>query len=127
MDRDKFIKEFGKASVHLDEDRACDIMLNCIRRQREKYGKLSDTIIPVAVMEECAELSEAISHKIRGREEDDYELLQEMADVLIDILALAIMHDIPKDDVIKAVNVKLDREAERIRQHDEDRKMLSQL
>lgn len=127
MDRDKFIKEFGKASDHLNEDRAYDIMLNCIRRQREKYGKLSDTIIPVAVMEECAELSEAISHKIRGREEDNYELLQEMADVLIDILALAIIHDIPKDDVIKAVNVKLDREAERIRQHDEDRKILSQL
>lgn len=32
MDRNKFIKEFHKASVHFDKDRAYDIMSNCIRR-----------------------------------------------------------------------------------------------
>lgn len=127
MDRNKFIEEFHKASVRLDKDRAYDIMSNCIRRQREQYGDKADVVLPVAIMEECAELSEAISHKIRGREEDNYELLQEMADVLIDILALGIINGISEEDMIQAINVKLDREAERIRQHDENRKMLSWL
>lgn len=116
MDRDKFIKEFGRASTQLNMDRARNIMKECVERQTAQNPQFSKEILPMVVMEECAELTEAISRRIRGRDTDDYSLLEEMADVLIDILSLTIIYGIPEDDVIRAVNVKLNREAERIRQ-----------
>lgn len=122
MDRNEFIKGFEKASSHFDMDRTMDIMKKCIRRQTTQNPDTHRQIVPIVVMEECAELTEAVSRKIRGRDTDNYSLLEEMADVMIDILSLLLIYDISREDLVKAINVKLDREEGRIREWEADRK-----
>lgn len=122
MDRNEFIKGFRQASSHFDMDRTMDIMKKYIRRQTAQNPDMHRQIVPMVVMEECAELTEAISRKIRGRDTDNYSLLEKMADVTIDILACLLIYDISREDLIKAINVKLDREEGRIREWEAERK-----
>ena len=116
MERNKFIEMFEVAPSTLDMDRMWDIMKGCIRRNMGQNPDFRPGDLSICTMEECAELIQAISRRIRGRDKDNYGILEEAADVLIDIMSLVMIHDIPEEDIIKAVNVKLDREAERIRE-----------
>lgn len=119
MEKSKFIEMFETASPTLDMDRMRDIMKGCIRRNMGQNPDFRPGDLSIYTMEECAELIQAVSRRIRGRDKDNYGILEEAADVLIDIMSLVMIYDIPEEDIIKAVNVKLDREAERIREYDE--------
>lgn len=119
MEKSKFIEMFKTAPSTLDMDRMRDVMRGCIRRNMGENPDFRPEDLSICTMEECAELIEAVSRRIRGRDKDNYGILEEAADVLIDIMSLVMIYDIPEEDIIKAVNVKLDREAERIREYDE--------
>ena len=75
------------------------------------YG---DQIMSTICMEECAELIQAISKNIRGKDAKE-SLTEEIADVLICIEALKYMHGIEDADISTWVKRKQDREAERLR------------
>lgn len=71
----------------------------------------------ITTMEEAAELTEAISLRMRGRVTDNYGVLEEMADVIMAIWCVGQILGISHEDIQKAINVKIDREALRIRDH----------
>lgn len=62
-----------------------------------------------SAMEELAELISVISQRMRGRA-DNYDILEEMADVILSILCVSKVYGITKEDICRAVNVKLKRE-----------------
>lgn len=74
------------------------------------YG---DQIMSTICMEECAELIQAISKSIRGKENKE-SITEEIADVLICIEALKYMHGIEDADIAAWVKRKQDREVERL-------------
>ena len=89
-----------------------DIQLSDKERQRikrkslQKYPwKLKCTV----AMEEFAELQQQISKQIRGYG-DRTGLLEEMADAYICLRFLESIFDVKKEDLQKAIDVKLDRE-----------------
>lgn len=74
------------------------------------YG---DQIMSTICMEECAELIQAISKSIRGKENKE-SITEEIADVLICIEALKYMYGIEDADIAAWVKRKQDREVERL-------------
>lgn len=123
MDRQKFIDQVQKAYSQwfsLQVDRA---VKDCNERTAEMHpGQDKSTLLDMSLIEEMAELTEALSRKMRGRTTDNYDILQEMADVILDILCVAEDKGITKEDLIRAVNVKIGREAKRAAQWEEERK-----
>ncbi|MBR3143255.1 MAG: hypothetical protein IKF09_08940 [Clostridiales bacterium] len=85
------------------------------------YGPKAQTVIHC---EECAELIQAISkmHRIRLAEADDkdayYNLVEEMADVLIIIAQLKEIYGISDSEIQKLVDFKCARQEARINESD---------
>ena len=75
----------------------------------------------MTTMEEAAELTESISRRMRGRTQDNYNILQEMADVIIAIWCVAQIYGISHESIEKAINVKIEREKDRTVQHAQGR------
>src|SRR5699024_8406574 len=67
----------------------------------------------VIAMEEFAELQQQVSKQIRGYG-DRVGLLEEMADAYICLRFLESIFDIKQDEIHKAIDVKLERYAERL-------------
>lgn len=76
----------------------------------EKWGKEAQTIV---AMEECAELIKECSKMLRGQGNIDH-LIEEIADVMICIEQLEIIHDIDNGDVLTEQVFKLDRLEKRL-------------
>lgn len=101
MNRSKFIQGL-KSDIQLSEKERRRI----IRRSIENNPwKLKCTI----AMEEFAELQQQISKQIRGYG-NRIGLLEEMADAYICLSFLESIFNISKDDLQKAIDVKLQRE-----------------
>ncbi len=105
MNRGRFIQGL-KSDIQLSEKERTRI----IRRGIQKCPwKLKCTV----AMEEFAELQQQISKQIRGYG-DRLGLLEEMADAYICLRYLESIFDIKDEDLQKAIDVKLQRERERI-------------
>lgn len=89
------------ALLHWEE--IFDVSINCCKREI-KY---------IAIMEELAELQQAISKLARAELEDADVLIEEMADVTICIEMLRRMTGISSYNLSKAVNAKIYREGVR--------------
>ena len=76
----------------------------------EHYGKETQSIV---VMEECAELIQAISKELRGKS-DKKHLAEEMADVYICLELLKQMYEITDSDLQEWNDFKKNREVKRI-------------
>lgn len=63
----------------------------------------------VCLIEECAELQQAICKRYRGRVNDNDNVTEEIADVLINIEIIKLVFDIRDFDVEKIMVEKLDR------------------
>lgn len=101
MNRSIFIQGL-KSDIQLSDKERQRI----IRKSLQKYPwKLKCTV----AMEEFAELQQQISKQIRGYG-DRTGLLEEMADVYICLRFLESIFDVKKEDLKKAIDVKLDRE-----------------
>lgn len=121
MDRQEFIKLFEKASDNIDIDRINEVIFGCLDRYHDKYPQYERGHMNImAAMEESAEFIEALSRRERGRTQDNYDILEEAADILIAIWCAGHKYGFSHKDIIKAVNVKIDREFERIRDHKMD-------
>lgn len=118
MERQKFIEQFEKADADFDlctagyiAERECDRCHDLFPQYERGHMNI------ITAMEECAELQTALSHRMRERTTDNYEVLEEAADVIFSILILAQVFGFTEEDIIKAVNVKLERTLDRIEQH----------
>ena len=101
MNRSIFIQGL-KSDIQLSDKERQRI----IRKSLQKYPwKLKCTV----AMEEFAELQQQISKQIRGYG-DRTGLLEEMADAYICLRFLESIFDVKKEDLKKAIDVKLDRE-----------------
>jgi hypothetical protein len=101
MNRSIFIQGL-KSDIQLSDKERQRI----IRKSLQKYPwKLKCTV----AMEEFAELQQQISKQIRGYG-DRTGLLEEMADAYICLRFLESIFDVKKEDLQKAIDVKLDRE-----------------
>ena len=112
MDRNEFIKRLENASAEIDKEYYNEMIEKVIAFN--SLGDLGIHTNHVISMEEMAELSEEISRKLRGREESNIGILEEMADVIICIDILRRIFNISDSDLNKALNIKLDRFNEKI-------------
>lgn len=117
MDREKFIEKFDTASDTLDMKHIDTVISDCLDRLHDKYQNNLNHMIVISTMEESGEYIQALSQRMRGRVEDNYDILQEIGDNILDMLCIGRLFGISHKDIKKAINVKLDREAGRIEQH----------
>ena len=73
--------------------------------------RLGSTTIGVIAMEEAAEYSQAVSKKLRGLDNlnSDYNLIEEMADVILSMFSVMLDYDISEEEIKKAIKIKIDR------------------
>lgn len=64
--------------------------------------------------EECAELIQAISKRLRGIAKDDTDILEELADVKICLDMIATACCFTGNDIQRAIDVKIERERKRL-------------
>ena len=81
-----------------------------VQRSIEHYGK---DVQSTVCMEECAELTQAISKEKRGKSDKDH-LAEEMADVIICIEMLKQIYNITDDEIYSWVKTKQERIIRRI-------------
>lgn len=117
MDKIKFKKEYENKILnntpHITEDQLIEDISEFI-----EYNKSNkeDNILIIAI-EEMAELQQELSKIIRGKKEvnrDNYSLLEELADVQICINTIKQYSRITDDDLKYAIDVKTERNRERI-------------
>lgn len=106
MERSKFIKEYLNASDQLDRKRLKALTTKSIEADID-YGLFKHNRL-IMVMEELSELSQQTAKVLRGRM-DKIRLVEEMADVAICLKYLEETCDISTSDLYRAMNVKLDR------------------
>ena len=107
MDREKFIDKMNR-DIHLTDAEREEIL----QRSLDENGSKIKCII---AMEEFAELQQAVSKMLRyGEEADRISLLEEMADAYLCLYNLKRIFEITDDSVWKAIDVKLQREKERL-------------
>lgn len=87
-----------------------EIDKNIIAEAIEWYGEETQQVV---CMEECCELAQAISKKLRGKLAND-NLVEEIADVLICIETLKQIYLIHDEDIEDNINHKLIRLKQRI-------------
>lgn len=109
MNREKFINELNKASDQLDKKK-----LRCIIEQELNLNDQDGSYQLVLAMEELSELIQQVSKVIRGSS-NYYDLLQELADVTICIETIKRITKIETKELYKAVNVKVNRISEVIK------------
>lgn len=120
MERQKFINNFHTASDSLDMEYINKVIAGALDRFQDKFPQYERGHMNViTTMEETAELIEAISRRLRGRTDDNFDILQEMGDVIIAIWIVARIFGISHTDIKKAINVKIGQEVIRIRQHEQ--------
>jgi NTP pyrophosphatase (non-canonical NTP hydrolase) len=75
-----------------------------------KYGKEHQTFVAI---EEMSELMKALTKNMRG-EHNRQDIVEELADVYIVLDQIMVMHGIDLDDVVKEMNFKAKRLADRL-------------
>lgn len=78
----------------------------------ERFGTRLQSVV---CMEECSELIQAISKRLRGKSDPDDNLAEEMADVVICLHLLQDMYDVTDERLESWVDRKTERQAERNR------------
>lgn len=104
---DNFKEKFDKANTNFDKDRFESITHKSLSANGEQESM-------IIVMEELAELSQATSKQLRSKG-DYYNLIEEMADVIISLQLIKDNYNISKEDLIKSINTKIDRIDDRIK------------
>ena len=80
------------------------------RKSVERFGRDKQSIV---CMEECAELIQAVSKRLRGRPDPEHNLAEEMADVTISLYQLTRMYDVDDADVHAWIDRKTERQRKR--------------
>ena len=114
MEREVFIREFSLASEEIDEERLNSVLLKSIEVNNES-GKMRGLHNLIIVTEELSELTKEVTKTIRGKG-NSADLLQEVADVALCIRYLKEICNISDESINKAINVKIDRLDEAMRE-----------
>ncbi len=85
-------------------------MTKVLKQAIETYGKENQSMM---VLEEMAELQKEVCKSLRGNNNHD-EIFEEIADVLIMIEQLKIMHDVKYRELNEMFNFKINRLKERL-------------
>lgn len=107
MNRDQFINRFNEASNVINLKRFDDIIkrsIDALNQEGLEHGHYNLII----VMEELSELIKEVSKMLR-KNGDRFNLIEEMADVVIANRYLQSLFGISNLEISKAVNVKVDR------------------
>ena len=89
-------------------------MTEVLKQAIETYGKENQSMM---VLEEMAELQKEVCKSLRGNNNHD-EIVEEIADVLIMLEQLKIMHDVQYKELSDMFNFKINRLKERLEQND---------
>ena len=85
------------------------------RESIEKYGKETQSIV---CMEECSELIQAVSKRLRGKPDATDNLAEEMADVIICLYLLKEMYGITDEQLEEWIARKTSRQSKRMQADD---------
>lgn len=89
MDRQEFAEKMKGASANIDSERMEEVMQAAMRRVNDENEMLPGQVLAsMYLMEETGELLAAVNRYMRGRVTGS-DVLQEMADVMLDIIAMA--------------------------------------
>lgn len=111
MDREKFLDMLNNADETIDKN-YCNNVVNKSLSSIPDANNTTGTLNLLIVMEELAELQQELSKYIRGR--DSYAgVIEELADVYLGIKYVQNILGISDELLNKAINVKLDRQANR--------------
>lgn len=88
--------------------------MEVLKQAIETYGKENQSMM---VLEEMAELQKEVCKSLRGNNNHD-EIVEEIADVLIMIEQLKIMHDVKYRELNEMFNFKINRLKERLESSD---------
>lgn len=123
MDLVKFASEMDRNDIPVENDwKKIDQAI------RMSIDKRHDEDLPygynnlVTILSELSELGVAITKHMLGKK--SINLLEEMADVTCALRYLSIITGIDEKDISKAVNIKMQREVERIAETDQEKKLL---
>lgn len=100
MDKSIFEEKFKKANGEITPS-----FKEEIQKSNEQLGEKTKLVV---CMEEAAELSQAISKYYRNKP-DRLNLIEEIGDMVICIESLKQICNITEEEIIKAINVKIDR------------------
>lgn len=118
MDKQEFITKFNGVEAVLDMEHVDEVITSCIDRVHDKYPQYERGCMNInSAMEEAAEFIQALSIRKRGRTKDNYNILEEAADVIMAIWCVGQIYGFSHEELLKAINVKIEREVERIEQH----------
>lgn len=109
MNRKEFISELNKRDPYFELDNhkySCILAKSFIVDGDKKKLQISQ--------EECAELIQAISKKLRGISKDNTDILEEVADVKICLDMIATACYFTTNDIQRAIDVKIERERKRL-------------
>lgn len=76
----------------------------------ERFGRATQSVV---CMEECAELIQAVSKRLRGKPDPDDNLAEEMADVVICLHLLQDMYGVTDERLESWIDRKTKRQMER--------------
>lgn len=107
MDKDKFISQLYSSDKNIDKQWIMEVMKQSVDSNL-KDGNPRGHRNLIIVMEELSELSKEISKELRGKG-DQYNILEELADVQLGIYYVQEVCGISNDDLHKAINIKAKR------------------
>lgn len=118
MDKQKFIEGMNTASSDIDPDYVTTVVETTLKRIRveneaKAFEYAQGNKLSIALMEEMGELVEAMAHRMRGRTNDDYDILEESADVILNVLCTCKLFGISTKDLQKAIMVKCKRQEQK--------------
>ena len=111
MDQNEFIRKMQNAKTELDPVYCEEVIHNSLKPIDDTLNQPGCKNL-IIIMEELAELQQAISKSIRGKE-DRTNLIEELGDVYLCIKYVQEIFDISNKTLVKAINVKLNRQNEK--------------
>ena len=113
MNEKNFVKAMKKAAVTLDSDAMKERVKELIdRRSAADLGYPRGYKDLIIAMEECGELIQEISKKLRGKD-NRLDLLQELVDVQLSLYAIQEVCGISEEDLNRAINAKMGFDAKK--------------
>lgn len=108
MELNEFKEKFN--SISLTDEKLQDY-INYISEDVDENYTISQHVI--ICIEECSELQQTLTKRIRGKTEDKMHILEEMADVILAIKYLQNKLNISDEELNKAICVKAKRNYDR--------------
>ena len=111
MNRDEYLQRRFRVDPEVDEKHMEELLTTEIRKDRREKD-YDCTHLQTMAIEELAELQKEIAKYLRFKgwtNRDTIGIEEEMADVIIILNYLRLIHEIPKENITRGINVKLER------------------